>query len=276
MTIPTPTSTPRTFDLGDGLTVTVNEYGDPAAAGGSGVLLLHGGGGPRTVAGLAAALSEHTYVIVPIHPGFDGTPRPDWTDSIDDLAFAYLDLLDALDLTGVLVMGNSVGGWIAAEMALRDTRERISGLVLLNAVGIQPDKPDEITDVRTLNPAEIGALAFHNPAFLPNPATMSAEQLAATAANQRTLAVYGGAEFTYDPKLRHRLHRVNVPVLVVWGEQDGVARIDYGRSYAEAFPRGRFVPVAEAGHFPHIEQPARTMAAIGGFVDSELKPSATG
>src|SRR5204862_402437 len=85
-------------------------------------------------------------------------PRPDRTDTIDDVAFAYLDLVDALDLTGVLVLRTSVGGWIAAEMALRDTRERISGLVLLNAVGIQPDKPDEITAVRTLNPAEIGAL----------------------------------------------------------------------------------------------------------------------
>jgi pimeloyl-ACP methyl ester carboxylesterase len=276
MTVSTPVSAPRTFDLGDGLTLTVDEYGDPGAAKGSGVLLLHGGGGPRTVAGLGAALSEHAYVIVPTHPGFDGTPRPEWADGIDDLALAYLDLLDTLDLAGVLVIGSSIGGWIAAEMALRDTRGRIGGLVLVNAVGIRTDGPDEIVDTRTLSPAEISALAFHNPALRPDPAALGQEQLAAQAANQRTLAVYAGERFTHDPKLRRRLHRVAVPALVIWGEQDGIAPVGYGRAYAEAFPRGRFVPIAGAGHFPHIEQPGGTMAAIGEFVDTELKPSATG
>src|SRR2546430_16289105 len=87
MTVSTPTTRRGTFDLGDGLTVTVDKYGDRAAAGGDAVLLLHGGGGPRTVAGLAAALAEHTYVIVPTHPGFEGTTRPDWADSVEDLAF---------------------------------------------------------------------------------------------------------------------------------------------------------------------------------------------
>src|SRR5205809_4792874 len=124
MSSSTSTSTRHTVNLGDGLTVTVDKYGDQAAAGGSGVLLLHGGGGYRTVAGLAAALSEHAYVIVPTHPGFDGTPRPDWTDSTEDLAFAYLDLIERLHLDEVVVIGNSVGGWIAADMALRDTRGR--------------------------------------------------------------------------------------------------------------------------------------------------------
>src|SRR5947207_15196371 len=112
MTASTPTRTSRILELGDGLTVAVDEQGDAAAAGGSGVLLLHGGAGPRSVAGLADALSEHAYVITPTHPGFDGTPRPDWMDGIADLAVAYLDLLDRLDLRDVLVAGSSVGGWI--------------------------------------------------------------------------------------------------------------------------------------------------------------------
>jgi pimeloyl-ACP methyl ester carboxylesterase len=264
-------STPRTVDLGDGLTVTFNEYGDRAAAGGSGVLLLHGGGGLRTVAGLGAALAEHAYVIAPNHPGFDGTPRPDWFDRIDDLAVAYLDLLDTLDLTRVLVAGSSIGGWIAAEMGLRDTRGRIGGLALVNAIGIQPDHPGEVVDTRSLNAAEISALAFHNPALRPDPSALTPELVAATVANLRTLAVYAGELFTHDPKLRRRLHRVTVPTLVVWGEQDGIATVKYGRAYADAFPNGHFVPIAEAGHLPHIEQPAHTMAAIGEFVDIELK-----
>jgi pimeloyl-ACP methyl ester carboxylesterase len=269
MTAFTPAHRSRTFDLGDTLTITVDEAGDRTTSGSGTVLLLHGGGGPRTVAGLATALAGHTYVITPIHPGFDGTPRPDWFDRMDDLAVAYLDLLDVLDLGSVLVIGSSIGGWIAAEMALRDTRQRISGLVLLNAVGIEGDGPDEVVDTRALSPVELGALAFHNPALRPDPSTLSPEQRATTAANQRTLATYAGELFTRDPKLRRRLHRVTVPALVAWGEQDGIAPVGYGRTYAGAFPHGRFVPVTEAGHFPHIEQPALTMAAIDEFVETE-------
>ena len=93
------------------------------------MLVLHGGGGPQTVSGLAAALSRRAHVLTPTHPGFAGEPRPEWFDSIDDLALAYLDLLERLDLRDVLVIGSSMGGWIASAMALRDTT-RLSGIVL--------------------------------------------------------------------------------------------------------------------------------------------------
>ncbi len=68
------------------------------------MLVLHGGGGPQTVFGLASALSRRAHVLTPTHPGFAGEPRPEWFDSIDDLAFAYLDLLERLDLRDVLVI----------------------------------------------------------------------------------------------------------------------------------------------------------------------------
>jgi pimeloyl-ACP methyl ester carboxylesterase len=265
-----PVHVSRTFEVGDGLSLTIDEYGDNSE--GSGVLLLHGGAGARSMAGLAAALSEHVYVIAPTHPGFDGTPRPESFDSIADLATAYLDLLDTLDLTGVMVIGNSVGGWIAAEMAVRDTRGRIGALTLLNALGIQPDSEKEIVDVRTVPPAEIGKLSFANPAFRPDFSSFSDEQRAAAAANLKTLATYAGAAFTHDPKLRSRLHRVTVPVLVAWGEQDGIVSVEYGRAYADAFSNGPFVLVPEAGHLPHIEQMGRTLGAIGDFVDTVVKP----
>ncbi|GAB2701546.1 alpha/beta fold hydrolase [Kitasatospora kifunensis] len=261
----------RTFDLGEGLTLTVDEQGDAAASGGSGVLLLHGGAGPRSVAGLAAALSEHAYVLTPTHPGFDGRPRPDWVDSVADLAEAYLDLLDVLGLNEVIVIGSSIGGWIAAEMALRDTRGRLGALVLLNATGILVKDPREIADTRSLSPAEIGQLAFHNPAFRLNPAALSDAQRAALAANQQTLQVYAGDPYQHDPKLRRRLHRVTLPALVLWGEQDGIASVAYGRAYADAFADGRFQPVAQAGHFPHIEQLAQTLGAIREFTDGQAK-----
>ncbi|WP_405723284.1 alpha/beta hydrolase [Streptomyces sp. NBC_01537] len=271
MTAPTSAPTTRTVGLAHGLSVSIDEYG--VNSDGSAVLLLHAGAGPRTIAGLAAALSEHAYVVVPTHPGFDGTPRPQWCDSVADLAFAYLDLLDTLDLTKVLVIGNSVGGWTAAEMALRDTRGRIRALTLLNSVGIHAHlKKNHVVDPRTLAPAEVSKLSFANAAFRPDFSSFSDEQRAAAAANMQTLAIYGGDGFTYDPKLRGRLHRVTVPVLVAWGEHDGIAPLAYGRGYADSFPNGHFALIPEAGHFPHIEQLGRTLEAIGEFAGTVVKP----
>ncbi|MBW8819597.1 MAG: alpha/beta hydrolase, partial [Streptomyces sp.] len=243
----------RTVDLPAGLTVTVREFGRNTD--GTGILLLHGGAGPASVLGLAAALSEDAYVVVPTHPGFDGTPRPDSTDSVADLASAYLDLLDLLDLREVTVIGNSVGGWIAAETGLRDTRGRIARLILLAATGITPEPPLEIANPAVIGPAKTAELAFFRPELRPDPAALTAEQKAAIAANQQALAVYAGDPFCHDPKLRSRLHRVTVPVLVLAGEQDGIAPLLYERALAESFPDATFTPISEAGHFPHMDQP---------------------
>ncbi|WP_332262205.1 alpha/beta fold hydrolase [Kitasatospora mediocidica] len=270
MTATAPTSTTRTITLPGGLSLTVQEFGENTD--GTGVLMLHGGAGPRSMAGFAAGMSQHAYVVVPTHPGFDGTPRPHWADSVADLAGIYLDLLDALDLNGVLVAGSSVGGWIAAEMGVRDNRAAISALVLLGATGIAPQAPIQIANPAEIGPVRTGELAFHNPALRLNPATLTDEQKAAMGANQATLAVYAGDPFCHDPKLQGRLHRVAVPVLVLAGEQDGIVPLAYERALADAFPRATFHPVHEAGHFPHIEQPAAVFAAIGDFVATEVKP----
>src|SRR5205085_2751697 len=145
---------------------------------------------PQTVAGLAAALSRRAHVLVPTHPGFAGEPRPAWFDSIDDLALAYLDLLERLDLRDVIVIGSSMGGWIASAMALRDTTHVVGGIVLVDAAGIQVEG-HPIPDVSSLTPDELSAFSFHNPAaFRVDLATASPEQAAARAANLQALYVY--------------------------------------------------------------------------------------
>jgi len=261
----------RTIALPGGLDLTVQEFGENTE--GTAVLLLHGGAGPRTMTGIAAAMSEHVYVIAPTHPGFDGTPRPEWADSVADLATAYLDLLDVLDLSTVMVIGNSVGGWIASEMALRDNHHRLGAVVLVNAVGIHAfKKENEVLDVRTVNPAEIGKLSFANEAFRPDFSSLTDEQRAGFAANQKALAIYGGEHFTHDPKLRGRLRRVDLPVLVVWGEQDGIAPLQYGRGYAKAFRNGHFAAIPDAGHLPQVEQTGATLGAVFGFVRNVIRP----
>jgi len=252
----------RIETFADGLTVRIDERGS-----GRPLLVLHGGGGPQSVSGFAAAVSEHAHVLSPIHPGFAGEPRPEWFNSIDDLALTYLELLERLDLHEVMVVGFSIGGWIASELAVRDTT-RLGSIVLVDAVGIQVEG-HQIADVFPLTPDELSALSYHNPAaFRIDPATLRPDQVAAMAANFQALGVYGREPGMHDPKLRRRLGRVTIPALVVWGESDGVVDPDYGRAYAQSLPNARFELIPEAGHLPQIEQPERLLTLVQEFADS--------
>jgi len=155
-------------------------------------------------------------------------------------------------------------------MGLFDNHARISALILLGAVGIAPEPALEIADPARIGPVKTAELAFFKPELRPDPAALSEQQKAVTAANQRTQAIYAGGN--HDPKLRGRLHRVTVPVLVLAGEHDGIVPLEYERTLAGSFSRATFRQVPEAGHFPHIEQPGIVLGAIGEFVDSEIKP----
>jgi pimeloyl-ACP methyl ester carboxylesterase len=219
-------------------------------------LLLHGGAGPASVAGFADLLAArcNARVLVPTHPGFDGTERAETLDSVQALAALYADLLEAEDLGDVTVVGNSIGGWIAAELGLLNS-PRVSGLVLVNAVGIDvPAHP--ITDVSALTPDQLRKLSFHDPErFPPDPARRPGPDLAA-------LAAYTGMRMA-DPGLRDRLGRLDLPVQVVWGESDGIAVPAYGRAFADAIPGARFTLIPGAGHLPQIETPEELLATIG-------------
>ncbi len=250
----------RTVSLVDDLTLRFEER----ANNGRPMLILHGGGGPQTVASIAAEFDK-AHTLLPIHPGFSGTSRPEWFNSIEDLAFAYLDLLDRLELRDVLVVGNSVGGWIASVMGLLDTAHRLRGLVIINGTGIQVEG-HPVADVSSLTPQELAVLSFHNPAALRvDPATVTPEQIEGRAANARALAIYNQGLNGSDPKLGRHLRRVRIPVLVAWGESDQVVDTEYGRAYARAFLNARFEPIAEAGHLPQIEQPQRLFTIIRNF-----------
>jgi pimeloyl-ACP methyl ester carboxylesterase len=244
----------------DDLEVTVDQQGE-----GRPVLLLHGGGGPPSMGSLPSALSENFEVIAPVHPGFAGTPRPDWYTGIDDIALTYLQLLEQRDLRDVLVIGSSIGGWIASELAVRE-HQRITGTVLLNAVGINIDGI-ELADFFSLTAQELIARSFHDPAAAPDPTQLPQEARDIQAANATTLAVYARNPYMHDPKLRRRLALVPTPALAIWGQSDQIAPEPYGRAYAASFPNGRFQPIPKAGHLPHLEQPEQVLEAIHRFED---------
>jgi pimeloyl-ACP methyl ester carboxylesterase len=241
----------ETFDL------TITEHGS-----GRPVVVLHGGGGPFTVATLGERLAATMRAIVPVHPGWDGTERPAGMTSIRDYAGAYLRHLDAAGLYDVLVVGSSLGGWIAAEMALGDTAERISGVVLVDAVGVLVDG-EPITDFFALNPREAVEHTFHDPdRFYRDPSTIPAEQARMQQANMATTRAVAGDPYMHDPHLLGRLGDIDVPALVVWGASDRIVSPAYGKAYADALRRGAFELVADAGHLPHLEAPEATLALI--------------
>jgi pimeloyl-ACP methyl ester carboxylesterase len=256
-----------TFDQG-ALDVSVDRYGDQDDQGRT-FLLLHGGGGPQTVAPFAGLLAERgsATVFSPVHPGFDGTTRPDWLTDVPTLAQVYARLLDALDLHDVHVVGNSIGGWIAAELAILNS-ERVSSVTILNAVGIQvPDHP--IADTFALTPVELSRLSFHDPAkFRFDPSALTEEQLAVLAANRSTLQVYSGPHAMADPTLADRLDKVAQPTLVAWGASDRVVDADYGRAYAAAIPTAEFRLLPGTGHMPQVETPEELLPVVRDFAET--------
>lgn len=187
-------TTTRTAHDGDDLDLTLSEAGT-----GRPVLILHGGGGPATVAGLARRLSRTAHTITPVHPGWDGTPRPDRLTGIDDLAVAYLDHLRERGLDDVLVVGSSLGGWTAAEMAVRDTTGIITGLVLIDAVGVHIET-EPITDVLALDARGLAEHSWHDPdRYFVDPAHLPADQLAARQANMATMRILAADPYMHNP-----------------------------------------------------------------------------
>jgi pimeloyl-ACP methyl ester carboxylesterase len=235
-------------------------------------LLLHGGGGPLTVNAFGDLLATErpARVVIPTHPGFGGTPRPDSLDSVPGLAALYIALLAALGLEGVTVIGNSIGGWIAAEMALLETN-RISSFVLVDAVGIEvPEHP--IADFFSLTPRQLAELSYHDPdRFGIDPSKLSPEALKVMAGNRATIAVYSGASMN-DAGLSDRLAGVTKPTLVVWGDSDQIADSDYGRAFAKSIPGARFKLLRDTGHLPQIETPRQLLDAVTAFVESHAQP----
>src|ERR1700729_1250872 len=254
------TTNTRSGFYADDLEVTIDQQGE-----GRPPLPLPGGGGPPSVGALPSALSGDFDVIAPVPPGFAGTPRPEWYTGIDDIALSYLQLLEQGKLHDVLVVGSSVGGWIASEMAVRE-HERISGTVLIDAVGINVEGI-ELADFFSLTPQELVAYVFHDPAAAPDPTQLPPAARDIQAANAATLAVYARDPYMHDPKLRRRLALVPTPVAVIWGESDRIAPEPYGRAYAASFTNGRFQPIPQAGHLPPLEQPAQVLEAIHRFAE---------
>jgi pimeloyl-ACP methyl ester carboxylesterase len=235
------------------------------------LLFLHGGhpsGRLDPDARIAESLGASFRFIAPTHPGFGLTPAPAHLSTVDDLAYLYLDLLDRLDLRDVVLVGASLGGWIAAEMAVKST-ERLSRLVLINPVGIKVSAREtrDIADIYAITDRNLAELAYADPARMArDPKSLPEEELTLMARSREATGRYAWTPYMHNPKLKGRLHRIRIPSLVLWGEADRIVHSDYGRAFAAEIPGARFNAVENAGHFPHLEQPNTVANQIVDFV----------
>jgi len=237
-----------------------------SGSGGRPVLLLHGGAGPDSVTGFGDALAARFpfRVLSPVYPGFSGTARPEWLDSMGTLAQLLSALLADLDLTDVIVAGSSIGGWAAAELALA-APSRTGQLVLIDPAGLDSaDHP--VADFFSLTPDQLAELSWANPeGHRIDPAALPAAQRAILLGNRAALAAYGGRAMG-DPTLAGRLGGITAPTLVIWGEADRIVTPGYGKEYAAAIPGAVFREVPAAGHLPQLENPEAVLALFGELV----------
>ncbi|MFJ9032888.1 alpha/beta fold hydrolase [Streptomyces sp. NPDC102274] len=228
------------------------------------VVILHGGAGPTSVTGFADLLSDATgtRVITPTHPGFGGTPRAETLTTIGGLAEVYAGLLDALELNDTTVIGNSIGGWIASELALRHPA-RLGRVALVDAVGVEVAGHPV---AGALPPSQLAEYSWYDPSKAPrlDPATLPPGVLEILAGNRAALALYGGP--MTDAGLLARLIDIDVPTLVLWGEADRIVDVDYGRAFAAAIPGARFELLSRTGHVPQMETPQLLLEALRAYV----------
>jgi pimeloyl-ACP methyl ester carboxylesterase len=234
------------------------------------ILVLHEEDGLTSRAPFLSLLWKSGRVIVPSHPGFGHSPDSTFIDTVDDLSYLYLDLLTELNLRDVAVIGCSLGGWIAAEMAVKST-ERIDKLILVAPVGIKVGDREtrDIPDIFALSPDEVTRLKYHDPARAAvNVTALSDDELTVMARNREATALYAWEPYFHNPKLRHRLHRINIPTLLLWGASDRfVTSGYYGAAYQKAIPGAELEIVDGAGHLPHIEHPEAVVERIQRFIE---------
>lgn len=241
----------RTVDIA-GARITYREAGS-----GSPLLFLHGSGGAAALLPVLEPLTARHRVIVPDHPGYGQSEDPEWLDDIHDQAYACLDFIEALDLHDVHLVGTSIGGWIALEVAIRNA-SRLRALTVIGASGI---RPGEIPtgDLFMWSPEDRIRNLVVDPALAERmlAAPQTPEQQEIGIRNHFTTAKIAWEPRFFDLTLEKWLHRIRIPTHVIWGDGDRLFPVEYGRKLHALIPGARWSVIERCGHLPHAEQPAK-------------------
>ena len=233
------------------------------------LLFLHAGEGLAPERPWLDLLGSRYRVIAPWHPGWDNSPLLEGMGVVDDLAYLYLDLAAELELDDAVLVGACFGGWVAAEIMVRSTA-RFSRLVLVDPLGVKFSGRDErdITDMHALARPEYLKLAWADPAKGEVDFTkLPDSELAAIVRGREAFALYGWKPYMHNPRLKRWLHRIDRPTLLLWGAEDRIVTPAYGESWCRAIPNARLELIADAGHFPHWEQPEAFVDKLTAFVE---------
>ncbi len=232
------------------------------AGSGDPLLFLHGANGLPIWLPVFEQLSKHFEVIVPEHPGFGASDNPSWMRNIGDLAMFYLDFIDGLGHRPVHLVGQSLGGWAAAELAVRNCT-RLKTLTLLAPAGLRI-KGMPAGDNFIWDPEEAIRNLYHDQSIpdrmLAMPLSEEDADLALT--NRFAATKFGWEPRWYSPSLERWLHRINVPTLIMWGKNDKLFPVEYAKRWGERIPGSRVEIVPECGHVPAVEKPDLTAKEI--------------
>ena len=249
-------------------TVIVNGAQVALRRGGAGapLLFLHGADGLPEWPAMLDTLAQSYEVIVPDLPGFGLSQAPDFVDDISDVAYLLMDLVEQLGLTNVRIIGHSLGGWAALEMAVRSCA-RIHSLTLIAPAGIHV-KGSPKADIYMIDPDEQARLAYADPVQ----GAEAAERVKITKHQDQAIlnriasARLGWNPRLYNPRLERWLHRVSAPTLIVWGDTDRLIPPVYAQAFGALIPGARVEMVAQAGHLPHVEQRGVVSERIAAFL----------
>jgi pimeloyl-ACP methyl ester carboxylesterase len=238
--------------------------------GGSGapLVFLHGGGGLGIWLPCMAKLARKFDVIAPEHPGFGDSDTPAWLDTIGDLANFYLDFFDQLDLRGVHLVGSSLGGWIAADLAVRNA-SRLASLTLIGSAGIHVEGVEQVDPFLRSEEQRIRDLFYDQELAEAVVASMERPEMEdAGLKNRMTTAKLAWQPRNHDPQLRKWLHRIKVPTLLIWGAEDRLFPRPYAFVFQQLIPGSTAVILPECGHLPHVEKGDAFVAELEGFIDN--------
>ncbi|HEX2039027.1 MAG TPA: alpha/beta hydrolase [Acidimicrobiales bacterium] len=260
------------------MTTTVGEIELRRLGSGPPLVYLHSAVGEGEGFVLLDRLAQHVDVVAPMFPGYGESEGIERIDDMEDVAFHLLDVWDRLGLDAPAVVGNSLGGWMALELAVRHP-ERVSALVLVNPVGLHIEGAP-IKDVFGRSPAELAGDFFADPE---HPMAQTMRMLSELRSSDvpfdvvrplyqtmSATARLAWDPYLHNPKLAKRLHRVNAPTLIVRGAQDTLVPRAHAEAYASAIAGARLVEVERAAHLLAVERPdelARLVVDFLGIVE---------
>lgn len=235
------------------------------AGSGRPVLVLHHDIGSPERLDFYDALANRFDVLVPHHPGYGKSERPQWLRSVRDIAVMYQWLLSDLGIDRPSLVGLGFGGWIAAEMATMAPAQ-LHRLALVGAMGLKPPEGD-IFDQAIVSYIDYARHGFHDQAaFARVYGDVTTDQLVEWDICREMCFRIAWKPYMYSQTLPHLLGGVKAPALVVWGDDDKIVPRSAGELYAAALPKARFEIVRAAGHFTEMEQPEMVARLIGSFI----------